>query len=348
MSHGKTKLKKPTARQVQRWILNGLIIALGNALAAASSAFFIIPNGFVMGGTTGIGIFMRNIMPESLAWREWVISVTVTVANILLFIVGALLLDRKFALGTLAGTLLYPAFITLFTWLNQLYVDANGAPIGMDGPLGDPLMAAVLGAFFFGLGIGMVVRVGASTGGTDIPPLIFQKYFGTPVSISLWAVDCCILVLQFFGHIGLSEVFYGFFITVLTSVVIDKISPIGMRRTQVKIVSTKYDEIREMILSKISRGVTVLYGETGYLQAECRMILTVISQRELVILKREVQRIDPDAFITISVISEVRGHGFHSEGVEFLIPDKDDEPYLAPAERSTRPKQKEEPPHAEN
>ena len=175
----------------------------------------------------------------------------------------------------------------------------------------------------------VVLDVGASTGGTDIPPLIFQKYFNTPVSVSLWLIDGFIILLQFVAcatiPIGtlLPNIFYGILITLLTSVSIDKVSPIGMRRTQVKIISNHYLEIRDMILTKIDRGVTVLYGQTGYLKEDCHMLLTVISHRQLVRLKAEVEKIDPEAFMTVSVVSEVRGRGFHSDGVDFLIPEEE-------------------------
>ncbi len=322
MAKPKHKLKKPTKRQVLRFLLNSLIILVGNAIAAAGTAFFIIPNNFVMGGTTGLGIFVRNLIPETLSWREWVVSITVYTANIVLFVIGAVLLGKKFAAATLAGTLLYPTFVSIYTSIN----DTFDLHLGMSEDIGSPLFAGVCGAIIFGVGIGIVVRVGASTGGTDIPPLIFQRFFGTPVSVSLWIVDGAIILLQLFAGVGLDAVLFGFLITLLTSIVIDKISPIGMRRTQVKIVSARYEEIRQMILTKVSRGVTVLYGETGYLKADCRVLLTVISHRQLTTLKKEVEKIDPQAFMMISDVSEVRGRGFHSDGVDFLIPETKDDP----------------------
>ena len=327
----KLHLKKPTRRQVLRFILNATIIVFGNAVAACASALFIIPNGFVMGGTTGLGILVRNLLPETLSWREWAVSGTVYIANILLFIIGVALLGKSFAAGTLAGTLLYPTFISIFTLVNDCYVQAHGAPIGMGGELGNPMLPAVFGALLFGVGLGIVVRVGASTGGTDIPPLIFQKFFGWPVSMSLWIIDGLIILIQLVANITLNAVLYGFIITLITSIVISKVSPIGMRRTQVQIVSEKYREIRDMILMKISRGVTVLYGQTGYLKRDCHVLLTVISHRQLVTLKAEVHKIDPNAFMTISVVSEVRGKGFRSDGVDFLMPrEETEEPEVVP------------------
>ncbi len=308
------KFKKPTKRQVRKAVLYCLTIVVGNAIAAGASAFFIIPNGLVMGGTTGLGIFVRNVLEHNNVgqkWTDWTVNITVYALNIIFFITGAFLLGKKFAGATLAGTLLYPSFMSIYTPLNQLYMEAHGGPVAGD----NILLAVIFGAMLFGLGIAIVVRVGASTGGTDIPPLIFNKYFGTPISLTLWILDMSIILLQLIV-MPLETVLYGVLIAIISSVVVDVASPIGMKRTQVKIISKKYREIRHMILDELNRGVTVLYGETGYLKERCRVLLTIVSNRELVRLKNKVQSIDPEAFMMISVISEVRGRGFTSEGIK--------------------------------
>ncbi len=323
----KFHLKKPTQRQVKKFLLNLLFIVVGNAITAGASAFFIVPNGFVMGGTTGLGIFVRNLIPETVGWREWAVEITVYAANIALFLLGAFLLGKKFALATGAGTFLYPTFMSLFSYINEFYVEAHGHSIGMAPEaigdpatvsLGSPFFAMLCGALLFGLGIGLVLRVGASTGGTDIPPLILKKFFNVPVAVTMWCVDLSIVTLNLIAA-ELNAVLYGVFITFISAVVAEKVSLIGMNKIQVKIVSMHYKEIRDMIILKVSRGVTVLYGQTGYLKQPCHMILTVVSSRQLVTLKSEVQKIDPNAFMTISNVSEVRGKGFHTEGVDFLM-----------------------------
>lgn len=296
------KAKKTRMRQI---IIYLLIVCAGNALSAAASAFFIIPNDFVMGGVTGLGILIRNLIGGG---HEWVVQLTVFSANIVLFAAGAFLLGKKFALATLAGTLLYPFFLTLFTFLNSLYEAHAGHPVAAS----EPMLAVVFGALLFGAGLGIIVRIGASTGGTDIPPILLHRFFGIPVSLSLWAIDGVIVLLQLIV-VPLDAVLYGIVITVFSSVTLEIVSPIGTRRSQVLIVSKKYCKIRDMILFDLNRGATVLYGETGYLKADCHMVLTVVSQREVVRLKDEVRKIDPDAFFTISSVSEVRGRGFTSE-----------------------------------
>lgn len=309
----KIKLKKPTKKQTLHFLRYAAIVVIGNALTAAASAFFIVPNGFVMGGTTGVGIFVRNLLENAGKTNlEWVVSLTVYVANIALFLLGAIFLGKKFAIATLAGTLLYPSFLSGFTLINDCYMAANGGEaIAYDAPI----LAAVCGALLFGTGIGLTMRVGASTGGTDIPPLILHKYFNLPISVTLWILDILIVFMQAFAAVGIDMILYGVIITLLSSLAVDKMSIIGMKRAQVKIVSPKFREIREMILNKLNRGVTMLYGKTGFLQDKCYVLLTVVSNRDVVRLKNEVQKIDPDAFLMVSVISEVRGRGFSSDRV---------------------------------
>ncbi len=326
-------LKKPSKRQVEKFLLNSVIVVVGNAITASASSFFIVPNGFTMGGVTGVGIFVRNLLENhgaTGALVDWSVNITVYALNIALFILGACLLGKKFAVATGAGTFLYPMFMTVFDLANDAYFTKYGHNIAMGEEFGDPLLAMICGAILFGLGIGIVVRVGASTGGTDIPPLIFKKFFNAPVSVTIWLLDFSIVALNLFAA-SLDACIYGALIALISSIVVDKVTPIGMRRLQVKIVSDKYREIRDMILKDVARGVTVLYGQSGYLKRECHMLLTVISPRQLVTLKSEVEKIDPQAFMIIGVVSEVHGRGFHTDGVDFLMKQDDDEGEFHPA-----------------
>lgn len=306
MKSMKTIFRKPSRYEVRQTVLRWLLIIFGNAVTAAASSFFIVPGGLVVGGTTGVGIFVEQI------WDfEYARVVTVYAANIALFLLGTILLGKSFFWATLAGTFLYPAFLSLFDAVNAAYVAAHGTTLSG----GDLFLDVFYGSLLFGAGIGLVVRVGASTGGTDIPPLLLQHFFGIPVSISLWVLDFAVVLLQLFADATMQTILYGIVICVLSSVVIEVVTPLGQRKMQVKIVSHRYPEIREMILNDLDRGVTMLYGKTGYLREKCYMLLTVVSPRELVRLKNKVQQIDPDAFLTVSVVSEVRGRGFSRESV---------------------------------
>lgn len=308
----KLAIHRPTKRQVATFFKYLGWILLGNIVAAAGPGLFIIPGGFSMAGTAGIGIFVRTLLVGSGVegfWQDWAVNIVVYGINIVLFIVGSILLGKRFAIATLAGTFLYPTMLSVY----QMFMEVNG-PI-----VTNETLAVVLGALLYGAGGAVIFRQGACAGGTDIPPLIVKKYLNIPLAVSMWTLDIVIIMMQVIAIVvtggAIESALWGIVIAIISAVVINLISPIGIKKTQVKIVSKKYREIREMIISDMNRGVTELFGQTGYLKEKCHVLLTIVSNRELVRLKDKVHAIDPEAFLTVSTISEVRGRGFTSEGI---------------------------------
>ena len=160
-----------------------------------------------------------------------------------------------------------------------------------------------------GIGIGIVIREGASTGGMDIPPLIINKKTGIPVAVVLNVCDVCILLLQILFS-NRNQVMYGILLVCIYTYMLDKILVAGKSKVQVKIISDKYLEINQKILEDIDRGTTLFEVEGGYTRNETYAVLTVVNQRELFHVNELVHEIDPDAFIIIGQVKEVRGKGF--------------------------------------
>lgn len=266
-------------------------IALGNFLYACTVQLFLIPSGLVTGGTTGMALAMN---------RAWGIPVSdfVFIFNVSMLLLGFVILGKAFALTTLASTFLYP-----------LFLDICGRLFGDLVLTRDMLLCAVFSGAGIGTALGIVLRGGASTGGMDIPPLVLKKIFGIPVSVSMYVFDVCILLLQAMLR-PVECVLYGVILVMIYTVLLDKMLLIGSTRTQVKIVSDRSDEISEMILRRIDRGVTLLDGEGGYMHGRMQMVLSVISNRELIRLEKLVHEIDPECFMVVSRVSEVRGRGF--------------------------------------
>ena len=154
-----------------------------------------------------------------------------------------------------------------------------------------------------------MIRGGASTGGMDIPPLILKKFFHIPVSASLWVFDFCILLSQMFFHPA-EDLLYGILLIIVISVSLNKVMLLGTSRTEVKIISRKSGEIRDAILSKVDRGVTMLHGQGGYERQGTEVILSVVSNREMPKIQQLARSIDPDCFMIISQVTEVWGRGF--------------------------------------
>ena len=281
-------MKKTTARR----LMSALAVIIGNFLYALSVKVFLLPTGLITGGTTGMAMVVNRLTGLP-------VSAFVMAFNILMLLLGWVLLGRAFVLSTIASSLLYPAFLEVIGWF-----------IG-DFVLTDDLL---LNTIFFGLGIGVslgiVIRAGASTGGLDIPMLALQKYLRIPVSVSMYAIDFCILLLQIAFGASVDAALYGIVLAIIYTVMLDKMLLLGTSRTEVKIISGKAREISAAILLQVDRGVTLLHGEGGYLHNDTEVVMSIISTRELVKLERLVHEIDPECFMVVSKVTEVHGRGF--------------------------------------
>ena len=268
-----------------------LAVVVGNFLYALSVKVFLLPTGLVTGGTTGLAMVANHLCGVP-------VSAFVLVFNVAMLLLGWWLLGRAFALTTLASSFLYPTFLEVIGWF-----------------LGDRVLTddLLLNTIFFGIGIGVslgiVIRAGASTGGMDIPTLVLQKYLRIPVSVSMYAFDFLILLMQLFFS-PVENVLYGIVLAIIYTVVLDKMLMLGTSRTEVRIVSEKAREISAAILEEVDRGVTLLHGEGGYLHAQTEIVMSIVSNRELIKLERLVHDIDPECFMVVSRVSEVHGRGF--------------------------------------
>ncbi|MFR3529135.1 MAG: YitT family protein [Lachnospiraceae bacterium] len=268
----------------------------GNAILAFSVAAFIVPHGIIMGGATGIGLLLSRVI--SLPLSSLILAV-----NAFLFVWGTLVLGKKFALTTIVSTFAYPAFLSV----------AQMIP-GITELTDNIMLAALYGGVLLGAGIGLIVKVGSSTGGTDILALIFHKWFHIPVAVLLYVVDFLVLGSQIFDSTS-EQVLYGIMTLVLETVFMNRVMLLGKSQIQLFIISDKYEEIKERVLKDIDAGVTMVHIETGYGGREQKGVLCVIQNRKLYSVREIVQSIDPKAFITITQINEVSGRGFTMERV---------------------------------
>ena len=190
---------------------------------------FIVPNGLITGGSTGlsIGAFHLFGIPMTLF---------LSVFNIMMFLLGFFVLGKTFAFTTLISTFYYPLILNVFE-----------NTIGYTQMTTDPLLAALLGGVMIGSAIGIVIKCNASTGGMDIPPLIINKKTGIPVSVSMYAFDFLILLVQIF-YTNREMVLYGIVLVATYTIILDKVLVVGKAQTEVMIVSKEYERINEMII----------------------------------------------------------------------------------------------------
>lgn len=284
-------------RNYRQFLMSFLLVIMGNMIYALSVKLFLLPAGLVTGGTTGIALAIHHGTGFS-------ISLFVLLFNMAMLAAGYLLLGKQFAVTTVVSTFTYPVALELF---NRLLGDLVITK--------DILLCTLFSGLGIGISLGIVIRAGASTGGMDIPPLVLNQYAKIPVSASLYLFDLAILAAQAF-FTPAESLLYGILLVMTYSIMLDKLLLMGTTKTQIKIISKRSSEIQEAILHQLDRGVTVLSGETGYLHLETQVVLSVISNRELPKVEKIVHRIDPECFLIVSRVSEVRGRGF-SMGKEY-------------------------------
>jgi uncharacterized membrane-anchored protein YitT (DUF2179 family) len=226
------------------------------------------------------------------------VSGFIFVFNIVMLLFGWWILGRQFAMTTVLSSLLYPIALEV---LNRTLGDVRITE--------DLLMNTLFSGLGLGLSLGIVIRAGASTGGMDIPPLVLKKLFHIPVSVSLWTFDFCIMLSQMMFHKA-EDLLYGILLLMTISFALNKMLLLGTSRTEVKIVSQRAQEIRDAILSKVDRGVTMLHGEGGYLHQQTEVILSVVSNHEMPKIEQLARGIDPDSFMIVTRVTEVWGRGF--------------------------------------
>lgn len=268
-----------------------LIVLLGNALLALTAVLFLEHSDMVTGGTTGLSFVFSRItgMPV------WLFAL---LFNTAMLAWGWKELGRGFAMTMILSTFVYPVFLWLFEAVFSGYVLTE-----------NPVLCTVFTGLGIGLSLGIVIREGASTGGMDVPPLVLHKKYGWPVSMLVSVCDGMIILLEAFFYPA-ETVLWAILTVILYSLVLDRLLMIGSSRTELKVFSSRAEEIREEILRRMDRGVTMLDSEGGYSHQKAQVVLSVVSNRELPAAERIILRIDPEAFIVISRVSEVKGRGF--------------------------------------
>ena len=276
---------------MKKWMLSAAIVTAGNLLYALTIKLFVLPTGLVMGGTTGLGLTANYLTGVP-------ISAFVLAFNMVMLLLGLCVLGRRFAATTLLSSFIYPLALEFWQRLLGDYVLTK-----------DVMLCTLFAGLGVGVSLGLVIRAGASTGGMDIPPLILNRLFRVPISVCMYFFDVCILLSQ-----GLfqspEKLLYGVVLVMIYTMVLDKMLLMGTSRIEIKVVSEKSEEIRQAILQDLNRGVTLIQTESGYLRQNAQLVLSVLSSRELPKAEKLIHQIDPECFLMVSRISEVKGRGF--------------------------------------
>ncbi|MEG0293423.1 YitT family protein [Enterococcus sp.] len=266
-------------------------ILLGTAIFGFTVIFFNIPNDLAEGGITGITLIARSLFGINPA-------ITTLLFNIPLILIGRKHLGIRSFYYTILGT--FGLSFWLAFWQSvPIKIDLNH----------DLLIASLLGGLIAGFGVGLVYKVGGTTGGSDIVARIVEKYFGVSVGRSLFVFDVIVLTASL-TYISLVQMMYTLIYAYVFSKVIDSIIDGGYSAKGIYVLSNRNTEIAPVLMTELQRGVTYLDGEGAYSRQEKKMIFMVLTPQEVPEAKRIIHEFDPSAFISIINVHEALGEGF--------------------------------------
>lgn len=278
---------------MKRTIWNILQILLGNFILAVGVSCFIVPNEILSGGVAGLSIAIEPLLPFISP------NTMITLLTVILFVFGAIFLGKGFFFKTLLSSIVYPMFVYLISYyMGDTCITENA------------ILASLYSGILVGLGVGIVFRTGASTGGMDIPSLIIHKWTHIPLSTVVMVVDALTVLLGVTTH-SLEAAMIGLISVWSSSYVIDWVLSYGGQRTKsIMIISDHYNEMIENIRTELDRSATLLEAEGAFSREQKKVLLVVVENKQYPILNRLITSIDPNAFIIAQDAHEIQGNGF--------------------------------------
>lgn len=265
-----------------------LQIIIGCILGGAAYPLFLTPGNIAPGGLTGMAMVINYLF-------HWPVGTVSLILNVPLFLLGWRTMGRRFVLRTLIATILFSVLIDLLP-LKPL--------------TDDPLLSALFGGVLLGIGLGLILRGEATTGGTDmLARMIHRSVPAISVGMFLMALDCAVVLVAAVA-IGVTQALYAIICIFVSSKVIDAVM-IGFSGNKACfIVSEKNGIIMQRILTELERGVTQLSAKGGYTGEERPTLFCVVSRMEVTAVKNVVREEDENAFMIVVDAHEAIGDGF--------------------------------------
>ena len=290
-----------------------VIITLGMLLYIVGWSVFLVPNQLVGGGVSGLASVVQYATNGAVK-----MGYTYFVVNVVLLIIAMFILGNKFGFKTIYAIVIASVGLNVFQEIIpadicQTLAVENGK-----------LMSSIMGGLMAGVGIGLCMSQGGSTGGTDIIALIVNKYRNVSPGKMILAMDVVIIlssllvpiqdadgsIMQFNEKI--TTCVYGFILIVVNGTVLDVVIAGTRQSVQLFILSKKHKEIADAITNDLHRGVTVLNGMGWYTKEPTEVLMVLTRKYDLNVLLRYIKNIDPEAFLSVSTVTGVYGKGFES------------------------------------
>ena len=265
-----------------------LQILLGSLIAAAAYPSFLVPNNIAPGGLTGVATILNFLF-------RWPVGTVSLLLNIPLFIIGYRAMGRVFAFRSMIATILFSLLIDILPI----------RPVSTD-----PLLGTLFGGVILGAGLGLILRGGATTGGSDmVARMVHRKLPFISVGMFLFAVDC-LVVLGAAVAIGTEQALYAFINIYVCSKVIDTVMMGFSGNKACFIMTSRWEQITRRLMDEVGRGVTHLEARGAYTGRQQPVVLCVAARQEIMSVKRIVQEEDEKAFMFITEAHEALGEGF--------------------------------------
>ena len=301
-------------------IIAYLYLVLGSALFAVGDVMFVNPYHLAPGGVYGLA----NVFNALWGWK---ISIAGVCMDIPLLIIGTIVLGPKFGVKTVISVILIPVFTFVMETLwgyaplihgGNVLADTQSALyyVAKDGShvwfMPDFFLNTVVAGLIYGVAIGVIFRAGATSGGSDIISMILHKYTHISLGTLVLIVDSLISLTTLIAFEDIRLPIYSIILIFIESKIIDLVVDGLKTYKTVFIVTDKIDEVRDFIINDMERGGTCFAGTGLYKGAERKMIYVTLDRSDLVKLKMNIRRLDPDAFMNIIESSEIMGFGFKS------------------------------------
>lgn len=274
-------MRKITNHIVGRYV----VFALALAIIAVSINLFYAPHNVAAGGATGIAVLGEVAF-------GWPVALTTLAVNLLMLVAAFIFLDKATTGRIILGSFALPLMLGI---IPQAKI------------VNDRLLAIIVGSAIFAVGVALLYRIDASSGGTTVPPLIFRKYFGVKTSVGLLVVDLIVSLGNIFVS-GIEAFILAVFSIVLTSIIMNYIETgLDRKKTVFVMSNTALPQIKQVVNEQLPHGLTVLPVTGGFSEARREMLMIVVEQADYQSLTKQILAIDPEAFITVADVAAVHG-----------------------------------------
>lgn len=270
-----------------------LIITIGAMLVAVSLNFLVMPNNVAAGGVNGMAMVLNHYVPSI------PVGALMVIFNVILFILAFILIGTSFGAKTIYASLLLSGSI----WVLEKVCPVTNSLTG------DVLLELIFGIILQAIGMATIFYRNASTGGTDIIAKILNKYFHINLGKGVLLADLVVVTAAALTF-GFKEGLYALFVIILNGVAIDKVIEGFNACKEVRIISSKQEEIKMFILNELSRGATIYYAKGAFSETPVEVLWTIVDTKELIKIKNFIREVDPQAFVSVSEVYETLGEGF--------------------------------------